>query len=191
MSLLTEHIEGAQAALDTLRAHEAAYEAACDVLAEALRAGHLVLACGNGGSAADSGHFTTELLCRFVKDRAPLSAISLAQDGGFLTAMGNDYGYDGVFARQVEGLGRKGDVLVAFSTSGRSPSIVQALEAARKKELRTIALLGRDGGACRGLAEVEIIIPLSETARIQEAHQVLIHALCAGIEFRLFPGLYE
>jgi D-sedoheptulose 7-phosphate isomerase len=190
MSLLTEHIEGAQAALESLRAHEAAFDAACELLAESLRAGHLVLACGNGGSAADSGHFTTELLCRFVKDRAPLPALSLTQDGGFLTAMGNDYGYEAVFARQVEGLGKAGDVLVAFSTSGRSPSIVRALQAARQKQLCSVALLGRDGGDCRGLADVEIIVPGPETARIQEAHQVLIHAFCAGIERRLFPDLY-
>lgn len=184
-----EHIAGCVAAVESLRAHEAAYETACGVMADALRAGRKVLACGNGGSAADSGHFTTELLCRFIKDRASLPAISLAQDGGFLTAMGNDYGFDHVFSRQVEGLGREGDVLVALTTSGNSRNVELALRAAAAKGLRTVALLGRTGGACQGLAEVEFIVPGPETARIQEAHKVLLHAFCAGIEARLFPGL--
>ncbi len=191
MSLLTEHIEASQAALESLRAHDATFEAACDLLAGALRAGHTVFACGNGGSAADAGHFTTELLCRFIKDRPSLAALNLTQDGAFLTATGNDYGYDAVFSRQVEGLGRPGDVLVGFTTSGQSRNVLRALETARHKGVRTLALLGRDGGACRGLAEVEIIVPGPETARIQEAHHLLIHALCAGIERRLFPGLYD
>jgi phosphoheptose isomerase len=189
MSLLRDHIDGSMAAIWALRAFEESFEQACDVMADALRKGQKILACGNGGSAADSGHFTTELLCRFVKDRPSLPAISLAQDGGFLTATGNDYGFDHIFSRQVEGLGQSGDVLVAFSTSGNSRNVQLAFEMARKKKMKTIAVLGRDGGLCGGLADVEFVIPLDETARIQEAHQVLIHAFCAGIERRLFPGL--
>jgi len=189
MSILDHHITGCVAAVESLRAHEAAFEAACGLMASALREGGKILACGNGGSAADSGHFTTELLCRFIKDRASLPAISLAQDGGFLTATGNDYGFDHVFSRQVEGLGRAGDVLVAITTSGNSRNVLEALRVAKEQGLRTIALLGRDGGAARGVAEVEFIIPGPETARIQEAHKVLIHAFCGGIEARLFPGL--
>jgi len=189
MSILNHHINGCVAAVESLRGQEAAFEAACDVFAEALRAGRKVLACGNGGSAADSGHFTTELLCRFIKDRASLPAISLAQDGGFLTATGNDYGFDFVFSRQVEGLGQAGDVLVGITTSGNSRNVLEALRVAKTKGLRTITLLGKDGGAARGLAECEFIVPGLETARIQEAHKVLIHAFCAGIEARLFPGL--
>lgn len=189
MSLLHDHIAGCVAAVESLREQEAVFEAACEVMASALRDGCKVLACGNGGSAADSGHFTTELLCRFVKDRRSLPAISLAQDGGFLTATGNDYGFDRVFSRQVEGLGQAGDVLVVFTTSGNSRNVLEALRVAAERGLRTIALLGRDGGAARGVAEIEFIVPGPETARIQEAHQVLIHAFCAGIEARLFPGL--
>jgi D-sedoheptulose 7-phosphate isomerase len=186
MSLLTDHIDRSQAALETVRGMEATFEAACDLMTEAFRSGRKLLACGNGGSAADSGHFTTELLCRFIADRASLPAISLAQDGGFLTATANDYGFDRVFSRQIEGLGQPGDVLVVFTTSGNSQNIVLALELARSQGLKTISLLGRDGGACRGLADVEFIIPLTETARIQECHKILLHAFCAGIEQRLF-----
>jgi D-sedoheptulose 7-phosphate isomerase len=189
MSVLNDHITGCVAAVESLREHEAAFEAACEVMAVALGGGRKVLACGNGGSAADSGHFTTELLCRFIKDRRSLPAISLAQDGGFLTATGNDYGFDQVFSRQVEGLGQPGDVLVGITTSGNSRNVLEALRVAKEKGLRTIVLLGRDGGAARGLAEIEFVVPGPETARIQEAHKVLIHAFCAGIEARLFPGL--
>jgi D-sedoheptulose 7-phosphate isomerase len=189
MSVLNDHITGCVAAVESLRAHEAAFEAACDVMASALRDERTVLACGNGGSAADSGHFTTELLCRFIKDRRSLPAISLAQDGGFLTATGNDYGFDQVFSRQIEGLGHPGDVLVAITTSGNSKNVLEALRVAQAKGMRTIALLGKDGGAARGLAEIEFIVPGPQTARIQEAHKVLIHAFCSGIEARLFPGL--
>jgi D-sedoheptulose 7-phosphate isomerase len=186
MSLLDEHIRGSVAAIGGLAAHAAEFEAACDLMAGALKSGRKIFACGNGGSASDSGHFTTELLCRFVGDRPALPAISLAQDGGFLTATGNDYGFEHVFSRQVHGLGCEGDVLVAFSTSGKSPNVVNALEAAREKGMKSIALLGRGGGSCRGLADVEIVVEATETARIQEAHKVLLHAMCAGIERRLF-----
>ena len=189
MSLLNDHIAGCVAAVNSLRAHETGFEAACDLLAGALRDGRKVLACGNGGSAADSGHFTTELLCRFIKDRASLPAISLAQDGGFLTATGNDYGFDYIFSRQIEGLGQPGDVLVGITTSGNSRNIQQAFLAAKERGLKIIALLGKDGGVCKGLADVEITVPGPETARIQEAHKVLIHAFCAGVEKRLFPEL--
>lgn len=187
--MLNDHVAASVAAIESLRAHAAAFEQACGVMAEALEGGKKVLACGNGGSAADSGHFTTELLCRFIKDRRSLPAISLAQDGGFLTATGNDYGFDHVFSRQVEGLGEAGDVLVGITTSGNSVNVLEAIRAAKRKGLRTIALLGKDGGAARGMAEIEFVVPGPETARIQEAHKVLIHAFCAGIEARLFPGL--
>ena len=159
MSLLTDHITGCVAAVQSLTSFEPEFERACTLLADALRDGKKVLACGNGGSAADSGHFTTELLCRFNKDRVSLPAISLAQDGGFLTATGNDYGFDHVFSRQIEGLGQPGDVLVGISTSGNSRNVEQALRAAKEKGLMTIALLGRDGGPCKGIADLEIIVP--------------------------------
>jgi D-sedoheptulose 7-phosphate isomerase len=189
MSLLTDHITRCVAAVQSLASCESEFERACALLAEALRDGKKVLACGNGGSAADSGHFTTELLCRFDQHRAALPALSLAQDGGFLTATGNDYGFDHIFSRQIEGLGQQGDVLVGITTSGNSRNVEKAFFTAKEKGLTTIALLGRDGGPCKGLADVEIIVPGSRTMHIQEAHKVLIHALCAGIEQRLFPDL--
>lgn len=184
-------IDESIAAIDGLRALRTQIDAAVALLADALQAGGKVLACGNGGSAADGTHFTTEFLCRFVDDRRALPAVSLSCDGSFLTATANDYGYDYVFARQVEGLGNAGDVLVAISTSGNSPSVRRALEVARERGIRSVALLGRDGGETRGLADVELIVPGTATARIQEAHKVLIHLLTGGVEERLFPELYE
>ncbi len=178
-------IQGASACLESLRGQAAALAAAAEITTEALAAKGKVLACGNGGSASDSGHFTTELLCRLKSDRVPLAAVSLAADAGFLTATANDYGYDAVFSRQVAGLGRPGDVLVVFSTSGNSPNVKSALEQAARGGLRTVAFLGRDGGICRGLAEVEMIIDNPSTARIQEAHKVLMHCLCSLVEHRL------
>jgi phosphoheptose isomerase len=156
------------------------------LLVECLKYGHKVLACGNGGSAADAAHFTTELLCRFEMERRPLAAVALTTDGSFLTAVGNDYDYDRVFSRQVEGLGRPGDVLVALSTSGNSPNVLAALTAARERKIKTLALLGCEGGEARGMADVEIIVPDDSTARVQEAHKVVIHLLCGMIERRLF-----
>jgi len=156
------------------------------IMAVSLKAGGKVLACGNGGSAADAAHFTTELLCRYIGDRPALSAIALTNDGSFLTAAANDYGYDYVFARQVEGLGKEGDVLVGISTSGNSESVNAALRTARERGLKTVSLLGRDGGAARGLADVDLIVPGTATARIQEAHKVIIHAFCQAVENELF-----
>jgi len=178
---------------DSLRAIEAVgtLEAEClaaaSLIAERLKYGNKLMACGNGGSAADSCHFTTELLCRFEGDRRSLAAISLTADASFLTAAGNDYDFPRVFTRQIEGLGKPGDVLVTFSTSGNSPNIIAALHTARERGVHTISLLGRDGGSARGLAEVEIIVPATSTARIQEAHKLILHLLCGLVERRLFP----
>jgi len=132
---------------------------AADSLVDCLSSGKKVLACGNGGSAADAADFCTELACRFVEDRRPYPAINLAQDGSLLTATGNDYGFEEIFARQVRGLGNAGDVLIAISTTGKSKNIRRAIEAARDRKLKTIALLGRDGGTAAGLADVD---PLPE-----------------------------
>ena len=165
------------------------FNAAVDLLAGSLKEGGKILACGNGGSAADAAHFATELLCRFEKHRDSLAAIALTNDGSFLTATGNDYGFERVFSRQIEGLGKPGDVLVAITTSGNSENVILALEEARKRNLKTVAMLGRDGGKAAGMADVELIVSGSRTARIQEAQKVLIHALCAGIERALFGEL--
>lgn len=161
---------------------EAEVERAADRLRTALLSGHKVLTCGNGGSAADSSHFATEIACRFIQDRRPFPAISLTAEGGLLTATGNDYSFAEVFARQVMAYGRPGDVLVALSTSGRSPNVVRALEQARAQGVSSIVLLGRDGGRCRGLGAIELLVPHDTTARIQEAHKVIIHLLCELIE---------
>ena len=155
---------------------------AADRLRAALVAGHKVLTCGNGGSAADSSHFASEIACRFVQDRRPFPALGLASDGSLLTATANDYSFDEVFARQVVAHGRPGDVLVALSTSGQSRNVVRALGQAKAQGLVTIALLGRDGGQCRGLADCELLVPHDVTARIQEAHKVIIHLFCELIE---------
>lgn len=175
-------------AIETVRTLEGPCMKAASLLSECLRYGGKIMACGNGGSAADSCHLATELLCRFEKDRRPLAAISLNADGSFLTAAGNDYSNEIVFSRQVEGLARTGDVLVAFSTSGRSPNILAALRAARERGIKSIALLGREGGEAAALADVSIIVPDPVTARIQEAHQLIIHLLCGLVERNLFAG---
>jgi phosphoheptose isomerase len=156
--------------------------AAANLLRETLLSGHKVLACGNGGSASDSAHFATELACRFVADRRPYPAISLTGDGSLLTAIGNDYSHAELFARQVRAFGKAGDLLVVLTTSGKSENIKRALEQAKELGLRSIALLGRDGGSCRGLADVELLIPEQVTARIQEAHKVIVHLLCELVE---------
>jgi len=164
---------------------------AADLLADALTAGGKVLACGNGGSACDAMHVCEELTGRYRADRPPLAAVSLT-DPGHLTCVANDYGYDRVFERGVRALGRPGDVLIALSTSGNSASVTNAVHAARELGLKTIALLGRDGGALRGVCEVEWIIPgvpadAPTADRIQEVHMLILHALVEGVERRLFP----
>ena len=140
---------------------------AADLIEQCLTTGHKILVCGNGGSAADAAHFATEFVVRFVSERRGYPAICLSSDGGLLTAAGNDYGFDEIFARQVSALGLAGDVLICLTTSGKSRNINRALEEAKARGLKTIALLGRDGGAAKGIADVELL-PRGETiARIQ------------------------
>jgi phosphoheptose isomerase len=184
-----QSIEDAISAIGLLIPLEAKIEEAAGRIEQALLTDHKILACGNGGSAADSAHFATEIACRFIGDRRPFPAISLTSDGGLLTATANDYSFEDVFARQLVAFGRPGDVLLALSTSGNSPNIRRALETARELDLSSIALLGKDGGACKGLAALELIVPHQTTARIQEAHKVIIHILCELIEpaLRLKP----
>lgn len=187
--MFLSYLEKSLAALNTLRGLEPALQTACEILTEALSNGGKILTCGNGGSAAEAAHFATEFLCRFDRDRPSLPALNLAADGSFLTATGNDYEFVSIFARQIDGLARKGDVLVVFTTSGNSPNILEALRAARTRGMKTIALLGRDGGAAVELAEVPLIVPCHTTSHIQEAHQVLLHYLCSTVEKQLFPSL--
>ncbi len=155
---------------------------AAGVLVASLSQGGKLMLCGNGGSAADSQHLAAELTGRFVKDRRPLAAVALSTDTSALTCIGNDYGFDEVFARQVTGLGRKGDCLLAISTSGNSRNVARAVETARVAGIRVIGLLGRDGGVLRGLCDVAIVVPSATTARIQEAHIFIGHTLCAMVE---------
>ncbi len=155
---------------------------AANTIREALLAGKTLFACGNGGSAADASHLVAEVLIRFRDERRPYPAISLNSDGAVLTAGGNDYGYENIFARQLRGLGQPGDMLVVFSTSGKSPNVRLALETAREMDLRTVAFLGRDGGECAALAEIPIVVHHNNTARIQEVHHFLLHAICEMIE---------
>ena len=184
-NLLTSNIESGRQAFESLASMHDQVAAATELIADALIRGNKLLTCGNGGSAAEASHLATEFVCRYNVDRRPYPAISLAANGGDLTAISNDYAFEDVFSRQVEAFGKPGDVLVVFSTSGRSPNVVRALQAAQRMQIRTVSLLGRNGGACAGLAEIELIVNNDVTARIQECHQLLLHTLCEGIEQRL------
>ena len=159
--------------------------AASEVVLKSLQSGGKLLFCGNGGSAADSAHIATEFTCRFQGDRRPYPAIGLSADGGLLTAIGNDYAFQEIFARQVRAYGKPGDVLIALTTSGKSRNVLSAIEAARRLGVKTIALLGKGGGFTKGAADIEIIVPGTVTARIQEAQKFLLHAICEIVE----PGL--
>lgn len=168
--------------IESLKGYSSAISEAGQGIVEALKAGHKVLTAGNGGSAAEALHMSEELMGRFKSNRVSLPAVALVADPTALTCIGNDFGFDAVFSRQIEGLGNPGDVLVLFSTSGHAVNLSLALEAARKKGMKTLCLLGRDGGSLAGKATWQIIVPGSETARIQEAHQVLLHILLEIVE---------
>jgi len=159
-------------------------------LAQVLKGGHKVLFFGNGGSAADAQHLATELVCRFGPDRAALPGISLATDTSVLTAVGNDYGYEKVFSRQIEALGQNGDAAIGISTSGNSPSVLVALDAARTRGLFTIGFTGESGGLMNGRADVLFRVPSKQTPRIQETHLLLGHILCDLADREIFPDVY-
>lgn len=153
-----------------------------------LRAGGKVMACGNGGSAADAQHFTAELIGRFERERQELAAIALTTDSSILTAVANDYSYDEIFSKQVRGLGKQGDILLGISTSGNSKNVVKAIEAAKKMGIKIIALTGNGGGKIASLLDkddIHLCAPSSRTARIQETHLVLLHSLCDGVDHLL------
>ena len=153
-----------------------------EICARALREGHKILLCGNGGSAADAQHIAAELVGRFHRERRSLPAIALTTDTSILTAVANDYRYDDVFARQVEGLGSAGDVFWGITTSGNSANVCRAAELAREKGLTVIASLGKDGGAMKALSDAAIIVPSDSTARIQEMHILFAHGICEVID---------
>ena len=155
---------------------------AAATMLDAIRAGGKILVFGNGGSAADAQHFAAELVGRFMKERAALPAIALTTDTSILTAVGNDYSFRQVFARQVEALGRPGDVAFGISTSGESPNVLDALRAAAARGLRTVALTGRNGGEIGAAAEIHVNVPDENPARVQEVHRTLLHVICELIE---------
>ena len=160
-----------------------------ELMAGSLRAGGKILACGNGGSAADAQHFAAELVNRFERERPPLAGLALTTDSSTLTSIANDYSYDQVFEKQVRALGRKGDVLLAISTSGNSASVVAAMRAARELGVAVVALTGRGGGKMAehlGPGDVHVCVPHERTMRIQEVHLLVLHCLCDGIDTQLY-----
>jgi D-sedoheptulose 7-phosphate isomerase len=164
---------------------------AVTLMVDTLRAGGKILACGNGGSAADAQHFAAEFINRFQIEREPLAALALTTDSSILTSIGNDYSYDLVFDKQVRALGRRGDVLLAISTSGNSVNVMRAIERATERGLRIVALTGNGGGRIRELlsdGDVHLCVPHAMTARIQEVHLLTLHCLCDGIDAAMFPA---
>jgi phosphoheptose isomerase len=188
MMSIQESLKDSIAAIKLVSNLEPQIREAADLLLKTLVEGGKVLVCGNGGSASDSAHLATEIACRFLIDRHPYPAISLTSEGGLITAIGNDYSFDEIFARQVRGFGLPGDLLIAFTTSGQSKNVIRALQTAAAMGLKTIAFLGRDGGECHGLSNIELLVPHPVTAKIQEAHKVIIHLLCELVEPRLEKG---
>src|SRR5213075_3471869 len=183
--ILKNAVAAAKETLQSLLDLDSQLAKGADLIEKCLRAGSKLLVCGNGGSAADGSHFATEFVVRFMKDRPAYPAICLAGDGGLLTAAGNDYGFDEIFARQVAAFGLPGDVLICLTTSGKSRNVKRALEEAKPRKLKTIGFLGRGGGSTIGLADVDLLVASDSTARIQEAHKLLLHVLCETVESRL------
>jgi D-sedoheptulose 7-phosphate isomerase len=185
MAYLQKAIDEAVATLRGLTTLEEALNRAANLVLACLTSGHKLLVCGNGGSASDATHLATEFLCRFAGDRRPYPAISLTANGEFMTAVCNDLQADEIFARQVWGLGEKGDVLIALTTSGKSKNVMRALEEARHKGIESICFLGRDGGFTKGIATIDLLVPGNNTARIQEAQKLLYHVLCEMVDEKL------
>ena len=187
---ISQHFARSQQALsDSLPVLNAKIAASAAAMAEALDAGGKILICGNGGSAADALHLSSELLNKFVMQRAPLAAIALNADMSTLTSIANDFSFEYVYSKQVEALGKENDVLIVFTTSGNSANINRAIEAANQLGLRVIALTGKNGGTAAGLLlenAIELRVPNDETARIQEVHGLIIHCLCDLIDQQLF-----
>ena len=189
--ILAHFQESAELKLQSAAALTQPISQAVELMFAALSNGNKILACGNGGSAADCQHFAAELVGRFERERFPLPALALTTDTSILTAVGNDYSYKDVFTKQVQAFGQAGDILLAISTSGNSANVLAAAEAALEREMRIVALTGKDGGQLAKLltdADVHINVPHSRTARIQEVHLVAIHCICDGIDVALFGG---
>ena len=190
-NLFTESI---QTKIDAADALPEVIAGAAELLVGALTGGKKILCCGNGGSAGDAMHLASELVNRFERERPSLPAIALNTDVNTLTAIANDYGYDEVYSKQVKAIGQAGDILVAFSTSGNSKNVIEAMKAALNRDMMIIALTGKDGGEMAALLstnDVEIRVPSPSTARIQEVHLLVIHTLCDLIDNRLFGSDYD
>ena len=183
-SEMEEHEQVLGATREALREPFARLVSVC---LKAARNGNKIVFFGNGGSAADAQHLATELAVRYERDRAPIAALALTTDTSMLTAIGNDYGFDDLFARQVEALCRPGDVVIGISTSGNSENVIRALKAARNLDAVAAGFGGRDGGRMRGLADPLLVVPSNDTARIQEMHITLGHMLCGALETELSP----
>ena len=187
---ITRHFhDSAQTKLEAATALAGPIDRATRIMADALGADCKILACGNGGSAADAQHFSAELLGRFERERRELAAIALTTDTSVITAIANDYDYKHIFAKQLRGLGRKGDVLLAISTSGNSANVMEAISAAHLRGMRVVAMTGNDGGKMATMLKNEdasLCVPSNRTARIQEVHLLMLHCLCDGIDQLLF-----
>jgi D-sedoheptulose 7-phosphate isomerase len=184
--ILEKQLAGLENAVSAARASLPALDRCAELIATSLEAGGKVLAAGNGGSACDALHLCEELVGRYRDNRRALPALSLTADGTTLTCIGNDFGFDQVFARQVEALGQPGDVLVLFTSSGNSPNLLLALDAARARGLKTVVLTGRGGGKLAGRADAEWIVPSDQGARVQELHTWALHVVLEVVEARLF-----
>ncbi|ACX71924.1 phosphoheptose isomerase [Methanocaldococcus vulcanius M7] len=178
--------ESANVKLKFIEENEEKLKKAIEVIYNALKNGNKILICGNGGSAADSQHFAAEIVGRFKLERKGLPAIALTTDTSILTAIGNDYGFDKIFERQVEALGKEGDVLVGISTSGNSENVIKAVNKAKEMGIYTIGLLGKGGGKLKDIVDLALIVPSNNTARIQECHLTIYHVICEEVEKRLF-----
>jgi D-sedoheptulose 7-phosphate isomerase len=188
MSLFQDNLAAHMAAFDRLADIEPQVARAAECMATSLRGGGKVMLCGNGGSASDSQHIAAELTGRLVHDRRPLAALALTTDTSALTCIGNDYGFADVFVRQIVALGRRGDCLIAISTSGNSENVIRAVEAAKGAGIVVVGLLGRDGGRLAAMSDVAIVVRDGSTARIQEAHIFIGHTLCGLVELALGLG---
>ena len=177
--------ESCKVKLDFLEKNYENLEKMVEKITECLERGNKILICGNGGSAADSQHFAAELVGRFKLERKGLPAIALTTDTSILTAIGNDYGFDQIFERQVEALGKEGDILVGISTSGNSENVIRAVKKAKEIGIHTIGLLGKSGGKLKDLVDLSLVVPSNNTPRIQECHVLIYHIVCEEVEKRL------
>lgn len=189
MSFLGKAVEEARTVFDELLTFEEKLGEAAHLCVKTIEAGNKILICGNGGSACEAQHLAGELAGRYKRERRALPAIALNTDGAVMTCIGNDYSFDQVFSRQIEAFGRPGDLLIVFTTSGNSPNILRALSAGRELGIGAVAFLGRGGGKAVCEAGLCFVVPHTDTARIQEAHQLLLHCLVDEMEARLFGAL--